>query len=1068
MKRKSSIKRRGSARSELLLLLLTVVIGVVVGYFHEGRFFAVSAQKTPRPKSDEKVSPEAARQIEALTKEKKSRSKAQEKIEARLLHEIKKQRGEPLAEGVMTLSTGVKVDSEGYVEVEISANVSDKLINTLKKAGTEIIAVFPQYHSIVARMPIDSIEGMAARPDIIHIQTKAEAMTNSDPRPPEPLFSANSILGLRTEWAVSDRRMDLSERRARVRAFLNSHIATLTGSQTAESDVTHRSGLARSLTGFNGAGITIGVLSDGVASRAARQASGDLPPTGPGPGTLNVLAGQAGPASGDEGTAMLEIVHDVAPGATLFFATGFSTNAQMATNIKALRTAGCDIIIDDLTYFNETPFQDGQVPPVVSPGNAGAITQAVTDVTVGSQAGALYFSSAGNSGNKNDNESGVWEGDYVNAGPAGSPIPDPPGPSVAGDFHNFGGGATFDTLTADGRVLLKWSDPLGASNNDYDLYVLNSAGTAVVVAADGAQNGNDDPVEDAGNRLAGERLVVVKFSGADRFLQLNTNRGLLSISTSGTVYGHNSSRNAMSVAATPAGPVQSGTSFPAPFPFAHFTTNVVETFSSDGPRRIFYNADGTAITPGNVSSTGGEVLQKPDITAADGVTTTTPNFIPFFGTSAAAPQAGAMMALLKDASPGSTNAQLIAAMRNSALDIEAPGADRDSGAGIFMPLRAMNALGGIAGPAFVDLGGPVTATEVFGNGNGRLEPAEVGGLPIRLDNLGLTNATNISATLSTSTTGVTIIPSATRTYPNLAAAIGSATATPQFQFRLAVNFPCGAPVDFTLTITYTGGASPQEYNFQLQTGGPSTVATTLDATAPVGLGYTAVTNNDQVGRLNRNGVVSSCGAPKPTPGLQDGAVGRRYDAYTYTASAAGCVTVSITPSNTNALQSAAYNGTYNPLNVQTNYLADYGNAAAVTTIQYSFNVTAGQQFVVVVNELVVGGGNGVNYTLNVSGPLQGVCQSFTPTAGEVSIEGRVLIRGGRTLENTTVTLTSPDGIQRIAVTNAFGVYRFTDVPAGEAYVIVPVSTRYRFTPLVLNITEDLTGVDFNAETFVKK
>ena len=163
MKRKSSIKRRGSARSALLLLLLTVVIGVVVGYFHEGRFFAVSAQKTPHPKSDEKVSPEAARQIEALTKEKKSRSKAQEKIEARLLHEIKKQRGEPLAEGVMTLSTGVKVDSEGYVEVEISANVSDKLINTLKKAGTEIIAVFPQYHSIVARMPIDSIEGMAAR-----------------------------------------------------------------------------------------------------------------------------------------------------------------------------------------------------------------------------------------------------------------------------------------------------------------------------------------------------------------------------------------------------------------------------------------------------------------------------------------------------------------------------------------------------------------------------------------------------------------------------------------------------------------------------------------------------------------------------------------------------------------------------------------------------------------------------------------------------------------------------------------------------------------------------------------
>ncbi|HVQ55709.1 MAG TPA: carboxypeptidase-like regulatory domain-containing protein, partial [Pyrinomonadaceae bacterium] len=113
-------------------------------------------------------------------------------------------------------------------------------------------------------------------------------------------------------------------------------------------------------------------------------------------------------------------------------------------------------------------------------------------------------------------------------------------------------------------------------------------------------------------------------------------------------------------------------------------------------------------------------------------------------------------------------------------------------------------------------------------------------------------------------------------------------------------------------------------------------------------------------------------------------------------------------------------------------------------------------------------GIGDNYTLNVRGPGAGVCQSFTPTAGEVSIEGRVLVKGGRTLANTTVTLTRPDGIQRTAVTNSFGVYRFTDVPAGEAYVIVPVSKGYRFTPLVLNITEDLTGVDFIAELSSKR
>jgi hypothetical protein len=51
------------------------------------------------------------------------------------------------------------------------------------------------------------------------------------------------------------------------------------------------------------------------------------------------------------------------------------------------------------------------------------------------------------------------------------------------------------------------------------------------------------------------------------------------------------------------------------------------------------------------------------------------------------------MALLKQASPGSTRTQLYNAMVNSAIDIEVPGVDRDSGAGIFMPLLAMNALG---------------------------------------------------------------------------------------------------------------------------------------------------------------------------------------------------------------------------------------------------------------------------------------------------------------------------------------------------------------------------------------
>src|SRR5262249_49219455 len=141
---------------------------------------------------------------------------------------------------------------------------------------------------------------------------------------------------------------------------------------------------------------------------------------------------------------------------------------------------------------------------------------------------------------------------------------------------------------------------------------------------------------------AGERVVVVKFSGAARFLHVDTNRGRLAISTAGSTRGHNASgaTNAFCVAATNA-----LRSFPSAF--SGGATNPVETFSPDGPRRIFYNADGSAITPGNLTATGGKVLQKPDIAAADGGASVTPGFNPFFGTSAAAPHAAAIAALLK-------------------------------------------------------------------------------------------------------------------------------------------------------------------------------------------------------------------------------------------------------------------------------------------------------------------------------------------------------------------------------------------------------------------------------------
>jgi subtilisin family serine protease len=104
---------------------------------------------------------------------------------------------------------------------------------------------------------------------------------------------------------------------------------------------------------------------------------------------------------------------------------------------------------------------------------------------------------------------------------------------------------------------------------------------------------------------------------------------------------------------------------------------------------MFYNPDGSAITPGNFSSSGGRVLQKPDFTAADGVTTTPPGFAPFFGTSAAAPHAAAIAALVLSYNPTLTPAQVRNVLTNSCIDIMAPGWDRDSGYGILMASAAL-------------------------------------------------------------------------------------------------------------------------------------------------------------------------------------------------------------------------------------------------------------------------------------------------------------------------------------------------------------------------------------------
>ena len=409
------------------------------------------------------------------------------------------------------------------------------------------------------------------------------------------------------------------------------------------------------------------------------------------------MSGQSGVPGSGEGTAMLEIVHDLAPNAQLYFATAFNGVASFAQNILDLRSSGCDIIVDDVYYFNESPFQDA------------TIAQAVNSVTAD---GALYFSSAGNSGNKDDATAGTWEGDFADGGATAPPL-------ETGRIHSFAVGTNYDTVGTGGsslRLDLFWSDPLGASTNDYDVYVLDSTGSSVLASSTTRQTGGQNPYESLNTLASGERIVIVQYSGAGRFLHLETGRGRLAISTAGNTKGHACATNAFCVAAVNVADAGGGTNA-----FAGGGQDPVETFSSDGPRHVFFQADGTPITPGNFSSSGGAVRQKPDIAAADGVSTTLPSgsgLNPFFGTSAAAPHAGAIAALLKSYNPFLNPAQMRQILTNTALDIMSAGVDRDSGSGIVMALAALqstfpDALRITPGSAFSasgPVGGPFSPT----------------------------------------------------------------------------------------------------------------------------------------------------------------------------------------------------------------------------------------------------------------------------------------------------------------------------------------------------------------------
>jgi subtilisin-like proprotein convertase family protein len=767
---------------------------------------AVPANAAPTAAAGD-LSAQESDQIAALQSLKASLSPAEKKLDSRLAVELRKRQGKLNTAAFPQAQTGVHVSSSGTTRVTIHASkVNTDLLNRLRKAGAGIRFASASTGTVTVEAPLSAVGAIAGWADVSRVGLTAGAMTA---RESGPASAAAKVVPESKEAKAARIAADLKAAQAA------GPVPAAAGSVDSQGDVTHAADKARAKFKVTGTGTKVCVLSDGVDSLRVSAASGDLP------ANVDVLPGQEG--FGDEGTAMLEIVHDLAPNAKLGFATAFTSEESFAQNILDLRSvAHCDIIVDDVIYFDEDPFQDGLV------------AQSVNAVTAD---GAFYFSSAGNEGNTIDGTAGNYEGDFVSSGRSvGKQV------GLAHDFDPGPGVQVFEPLSPGSLgvpIALWWTDPLGHAADDYDVYEFNNAGRLVAWSQD-VQDGTQNPFEIFGEGFAnGGRIAVVKVSGADQYFQLtafrgrfaNSADGLRAFSTPGVTRGHSAAVNAFSVAAAPAAdplPFDLEDGDPpnpaGPFPGVFTKQSKLERFTSDGPRRVFFNADGTAITPGNTSHTGGLARPKPDITAADGVSTTidpSTGLNPFFGTSAAAPHAAAIAALALSGNPGMTQADMREALTGTALDLAPAGFDNRSGFGVIRADNVLKFTG--ATPQPLVEAGTATATPVTGDGDAFLEAGEQATVAFSAVNNGDGTATGVNVVLTTDDSRATITPRA-QNYGNIKA---GETKTKNYTLSLAADYPNGRPVGIRARITFAGLLSPTTSTVNVQVGQPSTTVQTF-------------------------------------------------------------------------------------------------------------------------------------------------------------------------------------------------------------------------------------------------
>ncbi len=430
------------------------------------------------------------------------------------------------------------------------------------------------------------------------------------------------------------------------------------GDALTEGDEALRAGAARTRFNVDGSGVRVAVISDGIVGLQRAQHAAEAPKL------VEAKAFGAGSLNrGQEGTVMIEIVHDIAPGASISFAAVTTDLDHIAAvNYFAQRV---DIIVDDVSYA----FPADQTSDV-SVNTTRALQHPSWPLR-------LYVTAAGNWAESH------WAGEW-RPGPDGSQL----GLSTPGAVHQFNGAAGAEMLFGAGngftvepdahiRLALFWDEPWGRSTNDYNLYLMSEPGTILASSETTQGIGIDshfprEHLEYVHEGDATELFVVIQNHNNDAepvafdlfaFHAAGSQLRLYHRTPAGSILAQSDARDALTVGAVNVG------------------REMVAAYSSRGP-----TANGAA---------------KPELTAVDRVTVSDKtHFGPrFSGSSAAAPHVAGVAALMLQVQPALLaedggnpllERRLIRdILIKTATDIPPIGPDPSSGAGLVDAVAAL-------------------------------------------------------------------------------------------------------------------------------------------------------------------------------------------------------------------------------------------------------------------------------------------------------------------------------------------------------------------------------------------